>query len=260
MNTRILTAITQIEQEYNVKVLYACESGSRAWGFPSKDSDYDVRFIYIHKKEHYLAIDPIGVGKKRDVIELPIDDLLDMSGWELTKALRLFRKSNPPLLEWLHSPIIYYTAFSTVEQMKQLQQEVFAPHSCMYHYLNMANKNYREYLQRDQVKLKKYFYALRPVLAAKWIKQFNEFPPLDFQTLLDNMLPEGKVKSEVELLLKRKTAGEELDKEPPNPLINAFLYEEIIRLEAYAKSINCSTSDPTAKLDQLFRETLDEVW
>ncbi|PAQ13489.1 hypothetical protein CD798_15485 [Bacillaceae bacterium SAOS 7] len=260
MKERILSAINDIEKEHHVKILYACESGSRAWGFPSKDSDYDVRFIYVHKKKHYLSIDPVGVGKKRDVIELPIDDLLDMSGWELTKALKLFRKPNPPLLEWLHSPIIYYTAFSTVEQMKELENDVFAPHSCMYHYLNMARKNYREHLQRDQVKLKKYFYALRPVLAAKWIEQFNEFPPLEFLTLLEKMLPEGQVKNEVETLLQRKMAGDELDKEPPNLLINEFLSTDIARLEVYAKTMNLALPDPTEKLDGLFREALDEVW
>ncbi|WP_338749292.1 nucleotidyltransferase domain-containing protein [Bacillus sp. FJAT-52991] len=260
MKTRILTTINEIEKHHQVKIVYACESGSRAWGFPSKDSDYDVRFIYVHKKDHYLSIDPVGVGKKRDVIELPIDDLLDMSGWELTKALKLFRKSNPPLLEWMHSPIVYYTAFSTMERMKQLEKDIFAPHSCMYHYLNMTRKNYREHLQRDQVKLKKYFYALRPVLASKWIEQFNEFPPLEFQTLLENMIPEGKVKSEIERLLKRKMAGDELDKEAPISLINEFLHEEIIRLEAYAKTMNCALPDPTEKLDTFFRETLDEVW
>lgn len=115
MKEEILKAIQQIEIDYEVKVLFACESGSRAWGFPSKDSDYDVRFIYVHKPEYYLSIDPVGVGKKRDVIELPINNLLDVTGWELTKALKLFRKSNPPLLEWLRSGIVYYQAFSTTD-------------------------------------------------------------------------------------------------------------------------------------------------
>lgn len=101
MRETIVAALKKIEEDYEVKVLYACESGSRAWDFPSKDSDYDVRFIYIHKRNKYVSIDPMGVGKKRDVIELPINDLLDVSGWDLTKTLKLFRKSNPPLLEWI---------------------------------------------------------------------------------------------------------------------------------------------------------------
>ena len=84
--------LLEIEEKFNVKILYAVESGSRAWGFPSKDSDYDVRFIYIHPPEWYLSIDQQGIGEKRDVIEEPINDLLDISGWEITKTLRLFRK------------------------------------------------------------------------------------------------------------------------------------------------------------------------
>lgn len=108
MNEIIQQKLVEIEEKYKVKILYAVESGSRAWGFPSKDSDYDVRFIYIHSAEWYLSIDPQEIGAKRGVIEEPIDELLDISGWEITKALRLFRKNNPPLLEWLRSNIVYY--------------------------------------------------------------------------------------------------------------------------------------------------------
>ncbi|OAH54802.1 hypothetical protein AWH48_09480 [Domibacillus aminovorans] len=260
MNRTILDALKKIEEDYNVKILYACESGSRAWGFPSKDSDYDVRFIYVHPTNYYLSIDPVGVGKKRDVIELPINDLLDVSGWELTKALKLFRKSNPPLLEWLQSNIVYYEAFSTIDRMKTLNEATFIPSSCLYHYLNMANKNFREFLQGDQVKIKKYFYVFRPVLAAKWIEQYNEFPPLEFHTLLERIVPNGPLKTEIETLLKRKIAGDELELEPKVSMINTFLTEELIMLEAYAKSVSFHIPDPTPQLDQLFRITLEEVW
>ncbi|MBS4161445.1 nucleotidyltransferase domain-containing protein, partial [Klebsiella pneumoniae] len=102
MNQRINEELANIENMNHVKILFAVESGSRAWGFPSQDSDYDVRFIYVHQKDWYLSID-----EKRDVIERPIHESLDISGWELTKALRLFRKSNPPLLEWLSSEMVY---------------------------------------------------------------------------------------------------------------------------------------------------------
>jgi predicted nucleotidyltransferase len=256
----ILKSLKKIEKDFNVKILYACESGSRAWEFPSKDSDYDVRFIYVHKKDDYLTIDPIGIGTKRDVIELPINDLLDITGWELTKALRLFRKSNPPLMEWLRSGIVYYQAFSTIEQMQELSKTIFAPNSCLHHYLNMANNNFREYLQGEQVKIKKYFYVLRPVLAARWIEKFNEFPPLEFPKLLEITLPEGELKNEIKTLLKRKLAGEELDIEPKIHIINNFLNEEIIRLREFTKTLNIDLPNFTSKLDLLFRDTLEEVW
>lgn len=260
MKDTIIKALKQIEIDYDVKILYACESGSRAWGFPSKDSDYDVRFIYVHKPEYYLTIDPVGVGTKRDVIELPINDLLDVTGWELTKALKLFRKSNPPLLEWLRSGISYYQAYSTIDKMRELTFNIFAPHSCLYHYLNMASNNFREYLQTEEVKIKKYFYVLRPVLAARWIEQFNEFPPLEFQTLLEKVVPEGKLKDEINILLERKIAGDEFDLEPRIDVINDFLNEELTRLNAFAKSVKVDIPDPTEKLNLLFRDTLSEVW
>jgi uncharacterized protein len=255
----ILNSLLKIEEDYGVKILYAVESGSRAWEFPSKDSDYDVRFIYVHKKEDYLTIDQMGIGKKKDVIELPINDLLDITGWELTKALKLFRKSNPPLLEWLRSGIVYYQAYSTIDQMNELSKEIFAPNSCLHHYLNMASNNFREYLQGDDVRIKKYFYVLRPVLAARWIEKYNEFPPLEFPRLLE-LLTEGELKTEIQTLLKRKIDGEELDFEPKIEVINDFLNEEILRLKDFTKTLNKDIADFTPSLDQLFRNTLDEVW
>lgn len=260
MKKQILQILKRIEEDYGVKILYACESGSRAWGFPSKDSDYDVRFIYVHKTEDYLTIDPIGVGKKRDVIELPVTDTLDVSGWELTKALRLFRRSNPPLLEWLNSEIVYYKAFSTIEQMRKLGKQIFSPKSCFYHYLNMAGNNFRKYFKNEKVQIKNYFVVLRPLLAAGWIKEFDEFPPLEFYELLEVLVPKGELKNEIMLLLHRKMAGGDADPEPKIWIIHDFLEEELERLRKYAITLNSHHPDYTPELDKLFRETLREVW
>lgn len=255
MRDKILAEIQKIEGQYEVKICLAVESGSRAWGFPSKDSDYDVRFIYVHKKDWYLSID-----QKRDVIELPINDLLDINGWEVTKALRLFRKSNPPLMEWLHSGIVYYQAFSLVDQMKTIQNQVFLPQSALYHYLNMAKGNFRDYLRNDEVKIKKYFYVLRPVLACVWIERYNTVPPIEFQTLVEELLEEGQLKREILTLLERKISGDELNLEPKVTVINDYLEKEIIRLEEYTKTVKVPKVDMTPILDDLFRTVLDEVW
>lgn len=260
MDRIIQNKLREIEEKFQVKVLYAVESGSRAWGFPSKDSDYDVRFIYIHQPQWYLSIDPQGIGAKRDVIEVPINDLLDISGWEITKALRLFRKSNPPLLEWMRSNIIYYQKYSFIDKLRKLESEVFYPNASLHHYLNMAKNNYREYLQGTEVKIKKYFYVLRPVLACKWIEEYKNVPPIDFHELLQSMIPAGELKNEIEHLLQRKIIGVELDIEPQIKVINEFLDSEMIRLEAYIKTIKVEVEDPTLKLDNLFRDTLKEVW
>lgn len=250
----------ELEDTFQVKVLYAVESGSRAWGFPSKDSDYDVRFIYIHQPEWYLSIDPQGIGAKRDVIELPINDLLDISGWEITKTLRLFRKSNPPLLEWLKSDRIYFQKYSFIDRLRSLESEAFYPTASLHHYLNMAKNNYRAYLQGPEVKIKKYFYVLRPVLACMWIEKYETIPPISFHELLQKMIPDSELKRKVEQLLKRKLVGDELDLEPRINVINDFLEGEIVRLEAYIKSLTVEMHDPTKKLDELFRSTLKEVW
>ncbi|QGM31955.1 nucleotidyltransferase domain-containing protein [Bacillus sp. N3536] len=260
MNEIIEKKLLAIEEKHAVKILYAVESGSRAWGFPSKDSDYDVRFIYIHQPEWYLSIDPQGIGAKRDVIEEPINDLLDISGWEITKALRLFRKNNPPLLEWLRSEIVYYKKYSFVDNIRSLETDVFYPNSMLHHYLNMAKNNYREYLQGSEVRIKKYFYVLRPILACNWIEKYNMVPPISFHELLEDIIPDSVLKNEIEHLLKRKLIGDELDIEPRIEVINDFVESEMERIENYIKSLKVEKKDPTKILDGLFRNTLQEVW
>lgn len=255
MKEKIIEELKKIEEQYSVKICYAVESGSRAWGFPSKDSDFDVRFIYVPKKEWYLSIE-----EKRDVIELPINNLLDINGWELRKALRLFKKSNPPLMEWLHSGIVYYQAYSLVDKMKAIQSQVFRPQSALYHYLNMAKGNYRDYLQSDEVKIKKYFYVLRPVLACKWIEKYNSVPPIEFQALVADLIMAGPLKNEINTLLDRKIRGDELNLEPKVVIINEFLENEINRIEDYAKKTSFPKQDISPILDELFRDILYEVW
>jgi len=245
-----------IEQEENVRILYACESGSRAWGFPSQDSDYDVRFIYIRPVDWYLSI-----FDKRDVIERPINDLLDINGWDLKKALNLFRKSNPPLLEWLHSPILYLEKYTIAEQIRRISPLTFSPKSCMYHYLNMAKGNYRDYLQGDQVKIKKYFYVLRPILACAWIEHYNEMPPMQFDVLVERLIPEGgELREVIQELLRRKKTGDELDFEPRIHPINTFLEEQINDFEHKAAGLKAVEGAQDAELDVLFRAALAEVW
>lgn len=252
----ILQQLMAIEKREQVRILYACESGSRAWGFPSQDSDYDVRFIYIRKPEWYLSIFDL-----RDVIEQPISELLDVNGWDLRKALNLFRKSNPPLLEWLQSPIRYYEKYSVAEQIRQLTSSSFSPKSCMYHYLNMAKGNFREYLQGEQVKIKKYFYVLRPILASMWIERHNTIPPIEFDILVERILePESELKKAVLHLLDRKKAGDELNLEPQVRIINEFIERMLTRLEVAAGKLGAAEANQDALLDDLFRSALREVW
>ncbi|GGI44067.1 hypothetical protein GCM10008018_05250 [Paenibacillus marchantiophytorum] len=252
---QIDSELKRIELEEGVRVLYACESGSRAWGFPSKDSDYDVRFIYIRPTDWYLSI-----FEKRDVIEYPISDMLDINGWDLKKALNLFRKSNPPLMEWLQSPIPYLEQYGVTEQIRQLLPLTFSPRSSMYHYLHMAKGNFHEYLQGEYVKIKKYFYVLRPVLACQWIEERGSMPPMAFEQLVQDMVPDSLLKQEIMTLLTRKKAGIELDLEPKITVINEFLERQIAYYEETAKQIAVAGEQQDAAIDILFRDALKEVW
>lgn len=220
-------ALECVEVEEGVRILYACESGSRAWGFASRDSDWDVRFLYVHPPAWYLS-----VAERRDVIERPIEDDLDLSGWELRKALRLLRKGNPVIQEWLHSPIVYRRAPGFVEAIRPLAETAFAPRAALYHYLHMARGNWRDYLIGETVRLKKYLYALRPVLACLWLERGLGRPPVAFAELLDALVPACPLRLAIEDLLARKAAGDELGRGPPIPELDTFLKAELARLGA----------------------------
>jgi len=252
----IMNELRNIEQQENVRILYACESGSRAWGFPSRDSDYDVRFVYIRPVDWYLSI-----FDKRDVIERPISSMLDISGWDLKKALLLFRKSNPPLLEWLQSPIVYEDNYTVADRIRSLSPLSFSPRSCLYHYLHMAQRNYRDYLQGETVRLKKYLYVLRPILACEWIERYGAMPPMEFHRLVDELIPaDSELSRAVQTLLERKASGEELDEEPRIPSINDYLEERLHHLERTAGTAEHSPERQDEQLDALFRAALQEVW
>ncbi|ACT03567.1 nucleotidyltransferase domain-containing protein [Paenibacillus sp. JDR-2] len=253
---KIEAELARMEAEENIRILYACESGSRAWGFPSKDSDYDVRFLYVRPVEWYLSI-----RERRDVIERPISEMLDLSGWDLRKALALFNKSNPPLLEWLQSPIKYKEPFTTAERIRTLSGATFSPKSCMYHYLHMARGNYREYLQGETVRAKKYFYVLRPLLACGWIEKYNAMPPMLFEELVEDLIPtDSALYGIIERLLVRKRAGEELRTEPRIGRLNDYLEEQIDYFEQAAKDLDTADGLTDEQLDALFRDALLEAW
>lgn len=203
MKETILQKLTELEQSENIKILYACESGSRAWGFASPDSDFDVRFIYVRNVNHYLSI-----AEMPDVVGLPVNEVLDIGGWDLKKALKLFLKSNGPLFEWLQSPIIYREDNAFADEMRSLMPAYFSLRSGGNHYLSMANNTLRDDLEGDQVKLKRYFYALRPALACHWIVEKQTVPPMEFDKLRVLINDKNVQKSIDELLELKKTADE----------------------------------------------------
>ena len=245
--------LLEIQKKENVHIFYACESGSRAWGFPSANSDYDVRFVYVRPKEWYLSID---VDIKRDVIEIPISDELDISGWDLRKALGLLRKSNPPLLEWFSSPIIYLRDAEITDKFLSLMPLCYSPTACIYHYLNMARNNFREYLKGEVVSVKKYFYVMRPILAIKWIETKGSIIPMEFGELVNELITDQELRREIDSLIVRKRSGDELKREPRIEPISLFIENELKRLESTV--IKKQDDKPqTELLNVLFREILE---
>jgi len=248
---KIKSKLCEIEKEKNVVILYAIESGSRAWGFESSDSDYDVRFIYTHHKNFYLNIIP-----KRDVIEYPIDNVFDYSGWDLRKTFFLLNKSNPVLFEWLKSPIVYYKDDFFYSIIIDLAKEYFSSISSVYHYLHMAHGNYRDFLQRSEVKIKKYFYVLRPILACMWIEKHKKSPPMEFEKLLTQI--ENKALLDViNELLARKKAGIELGVEKRIDIINDFLETQLNYFEGIAHTFNPKEKPDPVILEEGFIKILE---
>jgi uncharacterized protein len=247
----ILRRIKLAEQEHGVRVLLAVESGSRAWGFASPNSDFDARFIYAHPKDWYLSV---VLEDKRDVIEYPIVDDIDLNGWDIRKALRLFWKSNPAFIEWIHSPIIYLEAGAFASEARKLLSCVYSCEAGVHHYRSMAKTNYRSYLRGELVPLKKYFYVLRPLLSVQWIERYQTAPPIEFAKLL-HLIKNSTLLQSVELLLAKKRAAPELGLSAPVLSINEFIEQELERLEGYAPVGNRSL-DSQLLLDALFRESV----
>ncbi|MCW9029582.1 MAG: nucleotidyltransferase domain-containing protein [Kangiella sp.] len=228
----ILNRIEKAEKEHGVRVLYAVESGSRAWGFESPNSDYDVRFIYAHPKDWYVAVD---LEEKRDVIEYPIVDEIDINGWDIRKALRLFSKSNPAFVEWLRSPIIYIERGDFAISARKLLQKVYSVQKGIYHYRSMAKTNYRGYLRDDLVPIKKYFYVLRPLLSIMWLEKYQEPAPIEFERLRTLIEDDAELNEQVSALLERKKRSLEKEIAPPISELNSFIERELQRLEDFSE-------------------------
>ncbi|MGL5437056.1 MAG: nucleotidyltransferase domain-containing protein [Lachnospiraceae bacterium] len=242
--------LREIEKNENVKVLHAVESGSRAWGFASPDSDYDVRFIYVRRKEDYLKL-----NESRDVIEWQLDEVLDINGWDLKKVLKQFYRGNATLFEWSNSPIVY----KTTELWKQIYDEAknyFSVKAAAYHYYGTANSTYGQYLQEESVKYKKYFYALRPLLAGKYIQEYQCPPPVLFDDLMKMDMP-AELRNGIDELLEVKKRSDESEKGVQNPVIRDFIINEIGKQKTYVEGVSDDRKREWKNLNDIFLKILE---
>lgn len=247
----ILSRLEKTEEKYDVKILMAIESGSRAWGFASPNSDYDVRFIYANNPDWYLAVD---LEDKRDVIEYPIVDDIDLNGWDVRKALKLFWKSNPAFVEWIQSPISYIDDGEFRHESLRLLPEIYSAEKGIYHYRSMAKTNYRGYLREEMVPLKKYFYVLRPLFSIQWLESYGTAAPIEFDRVL-SLVTDNELLDTIHALLERKKVSEEKMLAPAIPVLNRYIEKQLERLEDI-KLPKSDRSFEMAQLNELFHKVL----
>ena len=245
----IKSKLSEIEEKLNVKVLYAVESGSRAWGFASDDSDYDVRFIYARPLEDYLKLEKI-----RDVIDYELNDIYDINGWDLKKFLTLLHDSNPVIFEWAQSPIIYKSTddwnkiSSIVNEFAQLKK-------LLHHYLSMAVSNYKTHFKSEEVLYKKYFYVLRPILCCQWILKKNSIPPILFDDLVKELFPEN-LKPVLDKLLEIKKFSSEKNAGKRFTELDDFIEKSFVEIENELATLQSGEKHSFEKLDKVFWEIL----
>ena len=251
MKTEIINKLKLIEDQYKVKVLYACETGSRAWGFPSPDSDYDVRIIYMHEPDWYLSL-----SEGKDTIEMMANDGdLDITGWDVRKCLRLLWKSNGALLERIQSPIVYLEKDGIVSSFREHAEKCFSPIATLYHYFGMAKTSFADVDELETIKLKKLFYSLRATLACKWILEKNSIPPIVFTTMVDELNFDETLKHRIRELIKLKSGENESYMHPKENELNIFIREQLKIAEEKADSLK-GTKDKSVDLDSFFKNVL----
>lgn len=250
MKDVIRQQLRKIEVEHDVKIIYACETGSRSTGLATTHSDYDVRFLYIHPVKWYLSID-----KKYDVISRPINDQLDLHGWDMHKALFLLKKSNPTLLEWLHSPQIYQMNEETILKIKGSIPIIFSIKTCFYHYLKMASGNFQEVLLGKNTSVKQYLNVVRPLLICLWLEKNKSYPPIQFHTLVQGCHPYIKEDlNNLALLKKGHTSTVNFS------TLTTFTEIELDRLSTVTKTMLEHKDKGSAPLDAIFTFALENMW
>lgn len=248
MNDAIQQAINAIEKDHGVRVLYAAESGSRAWGFASTDSDYDVRFVYAHSQDWYLS-----VFEQRDVIERMLPGDLDVSGWDLRKSLRLMSKCNLAFNEWFDSPIIYRENAAFASAIRHLIPHFFQPARALFHYLSMASTTHTDYLSGDQVRLKKLFYFLRPVLACRWIEHTRTQPPTEFSRLVAASWVNDEERGWIAELAAHKVVQREGDTSALPAFLRPWMQAQLDHLALIGPGLAHKTDNDLALLDEVLR-------
>ena len=230
----VLVKLDELAHEHKVTIISAIESGSRAWGFPSPDSDYDVRFIYAHTPEWYIQLYP-----ERDVIELPVNAVLDIGGWDVRKAMTLANQGNSVIQEWMMSPLVYTQNTALALALRERVASTFNTRATFHHYRAMANPMITA-LDEPTIKLKRFFYISRATLSALWVMQKHTMPTIVFPDLLPALTDNEAVLEAFQQLIHDKATKTEAERGIINPLCLAFIRDAYQKIMA----INIETLPP----------------
>ena len=222
MQNYIGESIHELEHKHGVKVLYACESGSRAWGFASPDSDYDLRFVYLAPLSWHLKLQ-----EQADTIEYFADNDLDLAGWELTKTLRLFHNCNLAFNEWLGSPVVYHDDGQLAARLRALIPRYFNSIKAFHHYLNTAQRKLGDKEPGEALGIKTLFYIIRPLACCHWIVQKRSMPPTQFTAVLQGIELDSTVRLAIDALLEEKASAREKQQSVAAPALQIWIAETL---------------------------------
>ncbi|MEZ5843825.1 MAG: nucleotidyltransferase domain-containing protein [Hyphomicrobiaceae bacterium] len=241
-----------VEASQDVRIAFAIESGSRAWGFPSPDSDYDCRFVFVRRREDYLALYP-----KRDVIETPLDATFDVNGWDLKKAIRLLLSGNAVIVEWLTSPIVYRAEPNFRQAFIRLADEVGKRDRFMAHYYHLARRQF-SLVSGNDVPLKKVFYVLRPLAALRWLAAHAEacVAPMHFPTLCAELDLDEALKADIAMMIAAKAITREATANDVPPRVKEFVRQEMARLEGVDFRTGMASAEDRDKAEGFFLSCL----
>ncbi len=252
---RIDGRLASIAADQDVVIPLAIESGSRAWGFPSPDSDYDCRFVFLRPVAQYLSPWP-----RRDVIEAEADDLLDVNGWDLRKALKLLAKGNAVILEWLTSPITYREDRAFRAAFLALAREIAPRDLVGRHYLHLGERQRStHFASGKRVARKKIFYALRPAAALRWLRQrpVQSVAPMHFPTLLGECDPPTEVSRAAQELMHAKAQSREMGMgRMPRPIAEFIDEEYRLARDTFVGGPYAASPEVHHRIEEFFLSTL----
>jgi predicted nucleotidyltransferase len=217
--------LSAVTIDHQVALPMAVESGSRAWGFPSPDSDYDCRFVFVRPLEHYLSPWPA-----RDVIESEPRGLLDINGWDLKKAVELLVKGNAVILEWVQSPIVYRADQRFVADFLALADRVTHRGLLASHYVHVAETQWDRFVtDQETAPLKKLFYSLRPAVALRWLRQHPDsmFPPMSLPDLMAQAALPTELVAAIDALIRLKAVTREMGTSQVPDAVRTFILGEL---------------------------------